>query len=397
MNEKLITDYIDQHTSSYVKKYQFNSYLKKNDHFYKFHYYMRDNQLQEISIFFELNDYDGIQTTFTEDINEYEKAAIITDALKHIKKINHNSTVTPKQIKEFIKLKNFYNVTSEDIVVILNYILYHHGINQKSIDIFYSCYLNHFNDLIEQKDFHQCLVELTAIFDTIMYETFWTGTFNDYLDQQYYLHLFYIKTIFNIIIHKMNTSVLVYKDEIHYLLSNIFHYPRFTLCLLSSIDELEIDETTMNILINTVTITLNDLEVKDGKDTIEYIKGLYYYDLNRIKDIVQELFKSITEDIIRLLNHDMQVTLGKYFLDKYGYDILINAFALDYDSYLFSAFKIKDIPVEYHPILKEQLKKAIYYYKELLDYPDTKLKALEQIMFINRLILENFKDTMYKE
>ncbi len=397
MNTELMNEYILQNDSSYKSKYKYYSCFQKSENVYKFHYYTRDSQLTQINLFFEINVYDEITTHFTEDIHEYEKTALIISGLKRMLKYNRPSNIVGKDVKKLLKKSpEELDLTSQDIVTILNYIEYHYGITQKSVDMFYDFYLPHFNYLLKKGKYKQLVEEINYIADEILYENFWTGSYEDYMDQQYYLHLYYFRKILDYCLNDINKIILSSRQGAISLLIHLFEYSRFTLCMLSVLDNVRIDENLTNLIMKTLASSLNQDQDEDKLLPYLYVNSIYHHDTEKTKYYVKRIFRGIVDDIMRISNHDMQIALGTYFLKKEGYDILIDSFKEDYNVYLFTSFEIGDIPQEYYPEIKKELKNALYYYSDMMKNERFRLRALEQILHINRIILEYFKEDFYE-
>ena len=135
-----IHKYLEEHKSNYQGKYRCHSCVQTKKFERKFHYYIRDIQFREISVFLTL-DYYGpeIKSTFSVDLHEQEEEYIIKDALKQILYFDKYHTILHCHVFQyFIDSKNTGIMLEPlDYRNILDYLEYHSGINQETIDSFY--------------------------------------------------------------------------------------------------------------------------------------------------------------------------------------------------------------------------------------------------------------------
>ena len=154
--EDVIQQYLDEHKSHYLGKYRYRCSYRIGDTAMKFHYYMLDESFRNIDIYVELSYGEKVDAEFSENLNDQEKQFIIKDALVHIfykekfKHILHYSLI-PKIVKEHHLIDT--NMAPIDYIEILEYMKYHQGINQKTIDSFYEIYLPVMHDLIKTQKY----------------------------------------------------------------------------------------------------------------------------------------------------------------------------------------------------------------------------------------------------
>ena len=70
--EKFMAD----HQSQYVGKYRYHSGYRTEEHTFKVHYYMLDQNFRQIDIFVEIHCQDEITYTFSEDLHEQEQPPV---------------------------------------------------------------------------------------------------------------------------------------------------------------------------------------------------------------------------------------------------------------------------------------------------------------------------------
>lgn len=399
MNRTLIRKYIDEHQSTYQSKYKYHSSFQKTKNIYKFHYYMRDAQLQQINIFFEIMLGDEISVKFAENLHEYEEIALTIEALKVLERyIGQPTKLNCEDIKGYIDSKErSLDLTNQDIVNILNYLEYHRGTSQKTIDLFYEIYLPYAEKLLNNYEYKDLIQSINMICDEILYEYFWPGINVNYMDQEYYLHLYYFRKMFELCIPHVELIYLKAKNEIQDLTVRLFEYDRFTFCMISVLDDVHCNQYIVDAFFSTLSTKFKTIreDLENGNLAYSYLYSFYINDKKMQKQVCEIIFENTVNDILTITNHDMQIALGNYLLKTGGYDILLDLLKKDHNSYIFSSFHIEDIPTCLHGQVKEELINALKYYAKLMDKPEYRLGSLEQIMNINRLLMEYFKEETY--
>lgn len=399
--KELIQQYIDEYKTTYQSNYKFHSCFQKDENTYKFHYYMRDSQLQQINIFFEITITDKIAVDFGVKLHEYERISLIVGALRRLEGyIDEKTTLSCQQIPEFIKNSEYsLDLTNQDIINIYNYLKYHDNITQKTVDKFYDIYMPYLEKIIKNGDYHRALNSVNMLCDEILYEHLWTGINVSYMDQEYYFHLYYFRKICSLCIPLAAYFYVSAKEEISELVLKLFEYERFTFCMISVIDDMKCDENTQYAVFHTLksNFTLVDEDPEHGNLAYSYLYALYTRNEKMFKHMVELVFETIIQDVLSIDNHDMQLALGTYILKTFGYEILIELFKRDHNSFVFSRFEIKDIPYRYYEEIRLELIDALKYYSVLMDNSVYRLGSLEQIININLLLMEYFKEETFNE
>ena len=399
--KKLIHKYIEEHQTTYQSNYKFHSCFQKTTDVFKFHYYMRDAQLQQINIFFEITLGKTLEVEFKLNLHEYERIALIVNALRRLEKyIDQNTNLDCLQIPQYISQKDeSVNLTNQDIINIYNYLKYHNNITSKTIDTFYEIYTPYLESLLKNKEYHNALKSINMLCDEILYEYLWTGINVSYIDQEYYFHLYYFRQIVNLCTPLAAHFYVGAKEEISDLVLKLFEYERFTFCMISVIDDLKCDEAIQYSVFNTLKnrFTLIEEDPEHGNLAYSYLYALYTRNQEMLHHTIELVFEGIIEDVLSIDNHDMQVALGTYILKLYGYEILIELFKREHNSFVFNCFEIKDIPYRYHEEIRLELIDSLKYYSILMDNSVYRLGSLEQIMNINLLLMEYFKEETFNE
>ncbi len=397
MNKKeMIRLYIQTHQSTYQSNYKFHSCFQIKPDVYKFHYYMRDSQLQQIDIFFEIELKEKIKYHFKLQLHEYEQNSLVVHALERLLHyFGKEALLKGGDISKFIEHPDItIPLQNQDLMNIYNYLKCHYHITPKTVDKFYSIYLPYFERLLLQNKYKQATDSLNDLCYEMLYEYTWYGINTRYVDLEYYDHLYYFKKIILLCGPKLDCIYNQAPNTIQQLIIHLFKYERFIFCLLSTVNEIPYKSfVTKNIL------PAISLHFKDEQENLAYLYAysLYYDDTKMLNDTISKIFKKIVDDALRINNHDMMIALGNYILKKYGYQVLINLFKKDRNSFIFKYFEIDDIPLKYHQEIRIELIKTLKYYAKLIDQPMYRLGCLEEIMNINLLLMKYFKEETFSE
>lgn len=113
--------------------------------------------------------------------------------------------------QHYINSKNTENMLEPlDYRNILDYLEYHRGTNQETIDEFYDFFMPYLKRLIRNGNYKRFMDSLNLLLDKIIYEYEWDGTTAKYLDTQYQYHLYY----FRIIIRMVFDDLDIFYDQV---------------------------------------------------------------------------------------------------------------------------------------------------------------------------------------
>ena len=104
--------------------------------------------------------------------NEQEEEYITKDALKQILYINEYHTILKcDDFQEYIDSKNTEIMLEPlDYRNILDYLEYHRGINQETIDEFYEIFMPYLEKLMKMKNYRKFIDSVNLLLDKILYE-----------------------------------------------------------------------------------------------------------------------------------------------------------------------------------------------------------------------------------
>ena len=85
-----------------------------------------------------------------------------------------------------------------DFCDILNYMKYHQGSNQKTMDEYYKIFIPCLKIHLDNKNYKQFIDSVNLLLKSVLYQYEWDGTNSKYLDTEYQYHLYYIREIVRI-------------------------------------------------------------------------------------------------------------------------------------------------------------------------------------------------------
>ena len=392
MTRKCIEDYLNNNKSTYVGKYRCHSSVQTKKFETKFHYYILDSQFREISVFLTL-DYSGdvLEPTFSMELHEQEQEYIIKDALSKINYFNQYTTILHCHVFE-----HFIETHPQDTFLepldyrnILDYLEYHSGTNQETADEFYTFFMPYLERLIENKNYKKFMDSILLLMDKILYEYEWDGVNAKYLDTEYQYHLYYFRKIIQIIVTNLNEFYESTKEQLLEAIWRLCQVKRFAFAIMSDFGNLVLTDTK-------VTKKLFEyVQIKLGSDqniVIEYIKALYDSDHEEYIEACEDVLRFVMNDMLTFANHDLQLAIGNMIIMNEGYELLIDLFSKDYNTFVFVCFPISTFPAKYKQMIKEELEKAIRFYAARMNNDKYRLTSFEQVANINRLLMEEYKE-----
>lgn len=390
--KNMIDSYLENHRSNYVGKYQLLSSVKVQPFEYKFRYYTRDDQFRDMHVFVSILFVDGvIENEFSIKLNEQEKVYILKDCLNLIKIFLEYKTLLHADIFDiYLKNNNPTQILEpQDYRNILDYLQYHEGITQSSVDKFHHYFIPYLTTTLENRSYQNTIDALGLYFEKVLYEYTWNGVSSNYIDFQYHLHMEYINKIFLLICKHLQQLYQTDKQTLIAIFYKMFEFPRFVVELVDSLTLTSGDRLDLNNLLG------NDLASFDGDDTLgaRYFKT--YIEINTImkRKCILEIIDTVVFDYITYDNVDLQLNTSKRIISEYGYDIVLEFFRQNYNTFIFQCFKIDSFPKEYITLIKNELEKAILFYSARSKHINYQLSSFEQVFNINRLLLEFYKET----
>ncbi|MEG0276533.1 MAG: hypothetical protein RR630_05850 [Coprobacillus sp.] len=399
-NTQLMQEFLDDNKSQYIGKYRFHSGYRTSENSFKCHYYMLDENFRQIDIYVEVQCIGKITYTFSEDLHEQEKLFIVKDAIKHvIIKSEYNSTLHYSLYENYIKniSTQHHSLEPIDFCDILNYMKYHKGINQETMDEFYKTFIPCLKTLLSNRQYKKFIDSVNILFGSILYQYEWSGTASKYLDTEYQFHLYYVREIIRIVYENLDKFYNNVKDELFEAIHILCLNPRFSFAIMTDFGSMVLSQyrVTKN-LIETLKedLILNDKDEKreNANLVFSYIYYIFHNDVDQYNAVVIEILRGIINNMLTFANHDLDLALGNSIVKTEGYEILLNLFHEDYNTFIFTCFPIDTFPVQLRPKVRDKLVTAIQYFAARMESENYRLSSFEQVMNINRLLMENFKE-----
>lgn len=395
MARKCIEDYLNSHKSTYVGKYRCHSSVQTKKFENKFHYYILDPQFREISVFLTI-DYSGdvIEPTFSVELHEQEQEYIIKDALRKILYFNQYTTILHCHVFEhFIEThpKDTY-LEPLDYRNILDYLEYHSGTNQETVDEFYTFFMPYLERLIKNENYKKFMDSISLLLDKILYEYEWDGVNAKYLDTEYQYHLYYFREIIRLVSKDLHKFYKETKEQLLDALWRLCQVKRFAFAIMTDFGNLVLSDSKIALQLFKYIQKKANEESNEENIVIQYIKAIFNSDPEEYKEACENILRFVMSDMLTFANHDLQLAIGNSIILSEGYSLLIDLFSKDYNTFVFVCFPISSFPVEYKAIIKDELEKAIRFYAARMNNDKYRLTSFEQVANINRLLMEEYKE-----
>jgi hypothetical protein len=389
MYKENIIQYLKEHESSYIGKYRCHSNVLIGNHKYQFRYYSRDAQFRETNVFVTICLTPRIHYSFSVDLYEQEQEYIVKDALQTILYFMKYKTVLDIEFfDDYIQSQKIdVRLQPLDYRNLLDYLEYHQGTSQETIDTFYSFFLPYLEYLYKENKYQKMMDSINLLLDKILYEYEWDGETAKYLDTQYQFHLYSFRKIIVKIYTKLDAFHTQCEKGLLEAISRLCEIPRFAFAILTDFKPiiLSIPKVTEEILHCMKENTENRL-------VINYFEAIYNADDVAYLEANMNIIRFVMQDMLTFANHDLQLAIGNAIVAKEGYDLLIHLFSTDYNTFVFVCFPIESFPKQYYEPIREELEKAIRFYAARMEHGEYRLSSFEQVANINRLLMENYKE-----
>ena len=393
MYSKIIDKYMREHKSSYKAKYVYHSCDRIDMRTFKFHYYVRDKQLLQMDIYLQIALEDEVVVNIREDIHEDEKWALACDALERIRAYtNRKTTITVEQMPSVIEhkcVKRSY--TSQDMLNIFNYIMYHEGKHPDSIYLFYEMFIPYLDERLKDGKYKEILTTLNLLFDDILSETVWHAFNIKYLDQEHTFHRAYVSKILKMLHPHFKEIYASEQTLLCRCILKIFQHWRFAFGLYESLEKVTMDyHTEMSGLLEKLRDDCVNTSDEGTRLVYDIIDALSKNDEIKHRQSIIGILKLLMNDILGFSNPEEQKETGLHFLMMVGFDLLLEIFDQTKDAYIYVCFKINEIPEDFHSYIKKQLIDALFEYAKDMKDPTKRMHAYDQIASINRILIQYF-------
>lgn len=391
--EKII-EYLNQHQSHYVGKYKLHSCVQTSRYEYKFHYYIRDAQFRELSVFLTIDYSHHIAYKFSIDLHSQEEEYIVKDALNKILYfLEHKTILDCSDLELFVHAKpdpNTIMLEPLDYRNILNYLQYHRGITQETVDHFYSIFIPFLTHLRKQQQYQKYMDAINLLLDKILVEYEWDGVASKYLDTQYQFHLYYFRIILKEVYQDIEMFYQSAKSGLLEGILRLCHSQRFSFAIMSDLGNLVLSD----VQVSQAMLKYAKEQDEDLSDNLVllYLQSIFENDTKKYREVSMNVIRSVIKDILTFANHDFPLAIGHSIVAREGYEILIELFEQDYNTFVFRGFPIDTFPDQYKNLIREKLETAIRYYAKKMEREEYRISSFEQIVNINRLLMENYKE-----
>lgn len=398
VNMQLMEEFLQTHESHYVGKYKHRASYINGDCSSKSHYYMLDESFRRIDIFVEIHYRDQITYTFSEALHEQEQIYIVKDIIKHLmKKLSYEPMLHYTLYDEFIKnpVTKEIQLNPIDYVNILDYMKYHEGINQDTIDEFYKLYIPCLENLISAHNYKQFMDSILLVLKNILYEYEWDGINSKYLDTEYQYHLYFIRKIIRIVYKHLDKFYKETLEELRDAIEILCRNERFSLMIMTDFGNLvlshfKITKSLLEYLLDYFVLNDKDEERENVNLVFSYIYYIYINDYEQYKAVILKILRVIINNMLTFDNSDLDLALGNSIVKSEGYEILLDLFHADFNTFIFTCFPINSFPEKLIPEVRRELEGAVQYYAARMDNDKYRLSSFEQVSNINRLLMDSF-------
>lgn len=398
INMQLMEEFLQTHESHYVGKYKHRASYINGDCSSKCHYYMLDESFRRIDIFVEIHYRDKITYTFSEALHEQEQIYIVKDIIKHLmKKLSYESMLHYSLYEGFVKntVTSEFQLNPIDYVNILDYIKYHEGINQDTIDQFYKLYIPCLENLISAHNYKQFMDSVVLVLKNILYEYEWDGINSKYLDTEYQYHLYFIRKIIRIVYKHLDKFYTETLEELREAIEILCRNERFSLMIMTDFGNLvlshfKVTKSLLDYLLDYFVLNDKDEERENVNLVFSYIYYIYTNDYEQYKAVILKILRVVINNMLTFDNSDLDLALGNSIVKSEGYEILLDLFHADFNTFIFTCFPINSFPKNLISEVKKELEGAVQYYAARMDNDKYRLSSFEQVSNINRLLMDSF-------
>lgn len=401
--EKFMAD----NQSQYVGKYRYHSGYRVEENAFKVHYYMLDQNFRQIDIFVEVYCQDQITYTFSEDLHEQEKIYIVKNAIERIlDKITYKRVLHYSLYESFVKTisTEMHVLAPIDFYDILSYMKYHYGINQETLDNYYHLLIPCLKIHLKNKNYKNFIDSVNLLLSAVLYQYEWDGVNSKYLDTEYQHHLYYIRQIIRLVYKNLDKFYKYVPDELFEAIRILCLNTRFSFAIMTDfgaivLSQYKVTKALINkfkdefILVDKDFVLLEHEE--DGSQAnlvFSYIYYIFYSDYEQYYEVMINVLRNVIHYMLTFANHDLDLALGNAIIQDEGYQILLDLFHRDYNTFVFTCFPIEDFPQEMKPKVRDELVAAIQYFAARMNNESYRLSSFEQVTNINRLLMDNFKE-----
>lgn len=397
-NIELMEEFIKANKSKYIGKYKHRASFKNGDYSTKCHYYMLDQNFRRIDIFVEVQYRDKISYQFSVDLHKEEQIYIVKDILSRLKwKLPYTGMLHYSLYESFVKNteSHLIQLNPIDYCNILDYMKYHNGISQNTIDNFYKILIPNLENLISTYNYKKYMDCIILLLKTILYENEWDGINSKYLDTEYQYHLYFIRQIIRMVYKHLDKFFKETLKELREAIEILCSNERFSLMIMTDFGSLvlshyNVTKDLMDYLSKDFVLNDKDTDRKNVNLVFSYIYYIFINDYEQYRAVVIKIMRMIISNILTFANSDLDLALGNAIIRDEGYEILLDLFHSDYNTFIFTCFPISSFPKSLIPTVKKELERAVQFFAARMENDKYRLSSFEQVSNINRLLMDNF-------
>lgn len=398
----MMQKYIEEHQSQYIGKYRYHSGYRIGDYDFKFRYYIFDENFRQLDIFIDLHLHHQVTYHFSEDLHEQEKGYIIKNILERlIDGFQYKSSLHYSLYENFIQSMDEYNkhliLEPIDYVSLLNYMKFHQGINQNTIDAYYKMLIPCLESLIRNKNYQKFIDSVHYLLRVILYTYEWGGINSKYLDTEYQYHLYYIRQIIRIVYQNLDQFYKNAPEELIDVICELCQNERFSLAIMTDFGTLVLSHynvclNIMKVLKKRLVLCQKGEKHQDENIVFSYIYYIFMNDYDEYYAVVLKILRKVVYNMLIFANHDLDLALGNAMIKEEGFQVLLDLFEEDYNTFIFTCFPIQTFPKDMQLKIREKLVTAIQFFAARMENDKYRLSSFEQVENINRLLMDNFRE-----
>ena len=229
----------------------------------------------------------------------------------------------------------------------------------------------------------------------ILYENEWDGINSKYLDTEYQYHLYFIRKIIRLVYKHLDKFYKETLEELEEAIEILCENSRFSLMIMTDFGTLilshyNVTKDLMNHLSQIFVLNDKDVEKENVNLIFSYIYYIFTNDFEQYEAVTLKIMRKIISNMLTFANHDLDLALGNSIVQNDGYEILLDLFHADYNTFIFTCFPIESFPKKLIPMVRKELEGAVQFFAARMENDKYRLSSFEQVSNINRLMMDNF-------
>ncbi|UTY40081.1 hypothetical protein NMU03_04575 [Allocoprobacillus halotolerans] len=257
---------------------------------------------------------------------------------------------------------------------------------------------------MKHKNYKNFIDSVNLLFDCVLYQYEWDGTDSKYLDTEYQFHLYYIRKIIRLVWQHLDKFYKNVPEELFQAIRTLCLNSRFTFAIMTDFGSMVLShyyvskaiidhfKDEFKLMGNDFILEATKPSSRQGNLIFSYIYYIFYSDYENYYEVLINALRNIIHYMLTFANHDLDLALGNWIIQTEGYQILLDLFHRDYNTFVFTCFPIESFPDDMKPKVRDELVTAIQYFAARMENESYRLSSFEQVTNINRLLMDNFKE-----